>query len=282
MYVRDMGSRVKALRWYTAEALHQIQLLSCDYAELATWHASDHTAPFWRLYWHDRPGAEIVVANETIPLDPGKLVLIPPNTRFSSMTRRTVGQFLLHFRFEPAFIGNPGRIIQLKAGSRVTGVCREIVGQLRAEASGLSVSLRSHELIASVLRSIPNHQWSPRFVDSRMTEAVATIRARYPTRVPNRELAGSVGLGLRAFLRVFRRCTGRSPGVYLRDLRIDESCVLLHNSPTSLEEIAERTGFFDRAHFARVFSRQMNCPPARYRRMVNTDQQIRPGASRRS
>ena len=58
--VFHMPSKIEATSWRTAKLLHQIQILSCDLCEFTVWDVPDHCSPFWRLYWHDKRGAELM------------------------------------------------------------------------------------------------------------------------------------------------------------------------------------------------------------------------------
>jgi AraC-like DNA-binding protein len=131
-------------------------------------------------------------------------------------------------------------------------------------------------LAASALLELPAAEWSPRYEDPRVTQAVEAIAAAYPRRIGNVRLAREAHLHPSAFLRLFRQCTGHTPLQHLTSLRLEEACSMLHFDDASLDEIAEKTGFADRAYFTRVFSREMNCPPARYRKLVNVSNRLRP------
>ena len=110
-----MPSRIEATSWRTAKSLHQIQLLSGDLCEFTVWEAPDHCAPFRRLYWHDRRGAEVTVGGSTVPIRSGYLVLISPNTHFSSRLLRPVRQLFEHFIVEPHFRGAGDSVFQIRA-----------------------------------------------------------------------------------------------------------------------------------------------------------------------
>lgn len=47
------------------------------------WKSQQMAFPFWRLYWN-KSGRARVVYNRTSKLEPNKIILIPPNTPFST------------------------------------------------------------------------------------------------------------------------------------------------------------------------------------------------------
>ena len=278
IYIHDlnMASNLKAARWITARTLHQIQILSCDLCDFTRWELSDECAPFWRLYRHDKSGAEVNVAGKTIPILPGHITLVPPNTRFSSRLRNPVRQLFMHFLVEPRFPMHTDAVFQFAANGAVADCCDEIVRLLEVDAAGMRVSLLGQILVSMALLELPEQKWSPRFEDSRITDAVESIGRAYPAKVGNEALACAANMHPSAFIRLFRQCTGRTPLDYLMDMRLEEACTMLHFDDASLDEIAEKTGFGERGYFTRVFSRKMNCPPARYRRLVNVSNRLRP------
>ena len=272
----NMPSKIKALSWRTAKTLHQIQILSCDLCDFITWESPDHGAPFWRIYWHNKRGAEIVVGGKTVPIRPGYLVLIPPNTHFSSRLRNPVRQLFVHFLVEPRFRGRTDTVFQIRATKEQADCCRRISAQLVADTASISASLLSQILVSLALLELPANEWVPRFEDSRITQAVESITEAYPARIDNATLAREARMHPSAFIRLFRQCTGQTPLSHLMNLRLEEACNLLHYDEASLEEIADKTGFGERGYFTRIFSRDFNCSPAKYRRLVNVSNRLRP------
>lgn len=272
-----MSSNLKALSWRTAKTLHQIQILSCDLCEFETWEAPDHCAPFWRLYWHNKSGAEINLGTERVLLKRGHLVLIPPNTHFSSRLNNPVRQLFVHFLVEPKFKGGPRAFFQFKASPEQALYCKQIIKQIIADTASIRSSLLSQILVSLALLELPLKDWSRSFEDARITRAVELIEAKYPKKIPTAHLARQAGLHPSSFIRLFKQCTGHTPLDYLTSLRLEEACSMLHYDEATLEEIAERTGFGERGYFTRIFSRTLNCSPAKYRKLVNVSNRQRPG-----
>lgn len=274
----NMEANIKARDWLTAKTLHQIQILSCDLCHFTGWDCPDHCAPFWRLYRHDKRGGEISLGGKTIPIRPGSLVLIPPGTHYSSRLRNPVRQLFLHFLVEPRYKGRSGSVFQFPASGEQKELCGKIARLLQTNAADIRTSLFAQMLAASALLELPHEGWAPRYEDPRITQAVESIAAAYPARIDNKTLAREAHLHPAAFLRLFRQTTGHTPLRHHLNLRLEEACNLLHFDDASLDEIAEKTGFGDRGYFTRVFSREMNCPPAKYRSYVNVSNRLRPGA----
>ncbi len=85
------------------------------------------------------------------------------------------------------------------------------------------------------------------------------------------ELAQSCGMSEGHFSRSFRQEFGLPPARYRLLARLERAKQLLRESPLSLAEIAEATGFGDEWHFSHRFKRECGLPPGRYRRQSSLD-----------
>ena len=90
--------------------------------------------------------------------------------------------------------------------------------------------------------------------------------ARYATTTLNHELARMAGMSTGGFIRAFKSWFGLSPANYLINVRVREAGYLLINTEESIEQVAQKTGFPNRAYFTRAFSKVVGQPPAAFRR----------------
>lgn len=65
--------------------------------------------------------------------------------------------------------------------------------------------------------------------------------------------------------RMFRRCFGRTMTEYLHARRIDLAVAALATGEADIGRLALRLGYYDHAHFSRMFRRATGIPPSRYR-----------------
>ena len=84
------------------------------------------------------------------------------------------------------------------------------------------------------------------------------------------DVAKQFGMSLRNFNRRFLAATGKTPLHYLQGLRIEEGRDLLNNSNLSIAEVAEKVGYQDSKHFARLFRDTLGVTPRDYRRSVRS------------
>ena len=80
------------------------------------------------------------------------------------------------------------------------------------------------------------------------------------------ELAGLVGISPSYFSRAFKDATGLSPHQWLILARCERAKFLLMQSRSSLAEVALEVGFYDQAHFTRLFTQHIGVSPGLWRR----------------
>ncbi|MDT8390357.1 MAG: AraC family transcriptional regulator [Lentisphaeria bacterium] len=90
------------------------------------------------------------------------------------------------------------------------------------------------------------------------------------------EMAVHMGMSRSSFYRWAAPLLGCSPVQYLRQMRLEKSQELLHNTSLSIERIAECTGFSSRQHMWQEFSKQFQITPAQLRRQIKRISQDNP------
>jgi len=273
------------------------RLLCCRYWWMDEWKSQQMAFPYWRLYWN-RSGAAWVVYNKTIHLESDKIILIPPNTPFSTgienssvpselfyslkggrvesiemeeilEAQDTVLHMFTHFTLGYPFDSISPDIfvfdITQEQEKLIHSITRHLIkGQVKFEQSG---SLELYSLLFSVLHQLPPGIWENRKLDDRVLQGIRQMEQNKPmTEISNKQLASTAGMSVNAYARLFKEQTGYSPRKYLRRMRVEKSCNLLHHSDLSIEQIASACGFSDRYYFTRVFSNTMEASPGEYRK----------------
>ena len=80
------------------------------------------------------------------------------------------------------------------------------------------------------------------------------------------ELARRVGLSRTRFAERFHHFLGEPPMAYLARWRVKLGAELLHSTADSVAEVAANVGYGSEAAFNRAFKRELDCPPAQFRR----------------
>lgn len=84
-------------------------------------------------------------------------------------------------------------------------------------------------------------------------------------------LAEQAGVHEAHLAKTFRRLHGCSVGEYVRWLRLEEAKNRLRTTEAPIGDIAVDAGFYDQAHFSRVFRKTYGLPPSKYRKAMSDD-----------
>jgi AraC-like DNA-binding protein len=84
------------------------------------------------------------------------------------------------------------------------------------------------------------------------------------------DLARRVGLSRTRFAERFNHFLGEPPMSYLARWRVKLGAELLQSTEQSVAEVAATVGYGSEAAFNRAFKRELDCPPAQFRRRRNT------------
>lgn len=276
-----------------------INVHCCRYWWLRRWRHQRLSYPYWRLYWNKTGGA-YVYFEEKVFLDPEMLILIPPHTPFSTdisgdepddlndycmeggwinhrdketeaLEEGYIPHLFIHFNLGYAFDNSPPAIYSLPANSDQLYSIKTITGLLKRgnRYFGFRESLEIYDLICSSIKKIPGEHWGVSDVGSGILEIINYIQRHLNEPMDNTRLAGIVNMAPNSFARLFKQQTGHTPQVYIRKVRIDNACRLLHHSELTISQIAEDCGFSDRYYFTKVFSEMTHVSPALYRKKLH-------------
>ncbi len=97
-------------------------------------------------------------------------------------------------------------------------------------------------------------------------EVMRYVEEHLGERISLEQVADAVFLSRPYLSTLFKKETGKKFSSYLQEVRLEKSCIMLRNSRLSIGEIAEQAGFFDSAHFSKVFKEHYGCSPLEYRK----------------
>lgn len=253
--------------WYEAPVAIAPQILSCVYCVLERWDHDNMAAPYWRWYWNEDPGAYLIIDNKHMPVDPGRVMLIPPQTVCGTGSTGLVGHLFMHFTLGLDRTVTPGRIFTHQPAQTERARIRRLIRviALQAPGSALEISFLAQAMVNAALVTVPADYWAGSLPDRRMTRVLQHLREAGPG-TDNAALARDAGMNVNAFIRKFRQATGQTPHQYRLRLRIEQACGWLRAGAMTMDEIAEAAEFCDRFHFSRVFKQVTGVSPAKFRR----------------
>jgi len=245
-------------------------LLGYDYLALNDapnrWNYHSLTAPFWRVYWHNTAGAALRLNRQIIPIRPDHLYIIPSNVDFASLHHGHCRQLYIHFQLRhPHALRGPPIIILPLTRTRRHFVRRIIAGHGKSKTDLRQTALLIRALLETLIADLINRRLLFRNVDKRLLMILSYLEQHLAQRIDNKKMAALMHTHPQTILRLFQNEFGKSPQVYLRQLRVDKACWFLRFSEDSIKAIAEETGFCDRYHFTKVFTALMGQSPARFR-----------------
>jgi AraC-like DNA-binding protein len=270
-----------------------IKLQCCRYWILEEWECKDLSVPFWRIYYNNIPGAQICFNNIITELDKNKIVIIPPNTRFSTKLKEgklnfesisgrkfrkgdnlytiskenKVDHLFIHFS-----LGFP--LDYVKTGINVIP-CNDFTDQIISSIQhscmddtvfNFSECLTIKQLISFSILQLQDNIWKFGNIDSRVFNSMYHIESHYKEKITNEELAEKANMAVNSFARLFKTTTGISVQQHILKTRIEKSCDLMHHSNKTIDEIAFECGFSDRHHFSKIFKKVLNITPAYYKK----------------
>ncbi len=95
--------------------------------------------------------------------------------------------------------------------------------------------------------------------------AVNMIKKQYMKDISVQSLADTLGLERSYFSNIFRRDTGKSPGQFILDYRMEKAVELLKCEKYSVSVIAASVGYSDPFSFSRSFKNYFGVPPQKFK-----------------
>lgn len=261
------------------EAMTRLVLHGHERVRIGTDWAQIHTRnPFWRLYIHDREGAEVWDQGRVHPLAPGRVHLIPAWLTLNYFTRRPLAHFYVHFsliRWNRRVTRQlaPGPVsLPLDSPVGATWEAVQAAYDRDLEPSPMT-SMRVTALVQSALA-----QWLdtldqtevrralyPTGGGREVEPALSYIEGHLGQSIDNPTLAALCHLSVDHFIKVFGRVMGQTPGRYVSERRVAAAAQAIGFTDRSIEDIARSLGFANRFYFTRVFKQHLGVPPAAYR-----------------
>ncbi len=245
-----------------------IRILLCRLEVIEHWKYLNLSAPFWRIYANFNQGASITSARKKYVLEPGKFLLISPDTEYSSDHDNPFEHFYVHFQAGEPYDFCPGKIYSFDIAGEEQKLLNTITGYLKNPPESIrTISMPLLVLCYTLLASVPQSDLVESWNDRRVIDAINFIEKNMQQKITNETLAEIAGMSQNAFARLFKEQTGMSPQNFLAHKRVTKACMLLRYSKYSIEDVAEMSGFCDRYYFTRVFTNLRNISPAAFRKL---------------
>ena len=274
---------------------YELQLLCCRYWWLRHWEFAELSYPYWRVYHNSTSGAVITFDGRDYELTPGTIVVIAPNTSYSTrlfghpvpgqgyhlegarvesgssavveISSDCVYHLFIHFNIGVPYDNVLPGVFVFEVTEHLNRKLAQIMDCVKDEHVRFSFGsvLLIQSFIADLLAMMPVEMWDAVSTDGRIVEVLTHIGNHLEADLSNRAMASRARMATNAFHRLFVDEVGMPPPRYVKKKRIDQACILLHHSDYTIERVASETGFADRYHFSRIFKMITGISPALYR-----------------
>jgi AraC-like DNA-binding protein len=248
-----------------------VRILMVDRRTGFHWSFPDLRAPYWRFYWNFAGSAEIRVGERRIELQTETGYLIAPDTSFAAAGTE-LDHFYVHFTLPHAAHPQDGGVYPIERSSQLAPLVKELADQRTSQQSNETeapLALSAAGLVLCVLARVPAGAGAIPLSDPLVRAAVQAISSDPGRFVRSEEIARQVGCDERTLRRRFSALMDSTPVQFALRRRIEHSCMLLHFTDHSIDEIADQTGFCDRHHFSRVFRTHRGIGPAGFRAIAD-------------
>lgn len=298
-YQKKISDNRKIDPWDTKQEITEVRISvhCCRYWMLSEWECADLSFPFWRLY-HSLTGNSFVkYMNQQYELSPDKIVLVAPNTSFSShihlspqyLEERIVGkiihhlsevdllqsqglsdQLFIHFNLGFPYDKTHSGIFEIELNDYWKSQIKQIKIDRLVNPDSISAfsSMMINSLVFYALQGLRVESWEFPVFDSRILKVLSYIDSNIEKELTNEQLSRMVNLARNSFARLFRNALKCSVKKYIQQRRIEHSIRMLHHSNAAIEDVSIACGFYDRHHFSKVFKAQTGYSPAKYRQKL--------------
>lgn len=143
--------------------------------------------------------------------------------------------------------------------------------QISSAASRMKVKAYFYELLACLYeKGRFTNMESGEDYDSdnieRVKKVLGYIQANFHRRITGKELAELLLMNEQYFCRYFKRITGKTPTMYMNEVRIEKAAEYLVETNRKIIDIAVECGYENMGYFIRRFKEQKGMSPSKYRK----------------
>ncbi len=243
------------------------------------WNFSNVLSPFWRLYYNARKGHQVVFRDRVVELTPEHLVLIPDGQLFHCQGHTPVPTLWLAFNVARR-LRTEQRIPILLPPTRTERVLIGDIVQLfsrNRQAENRDRIFHAGMALLHIVLNRPEIQWQGD-VPAAVDQTVRYIEEHYAAPILIPRLARMAGVCTESLARSFKKCRGETIGRFIVKVRVREAAHLLLHTDATIDTVAEKTGFPNRAYLSRVFKKTTGEAPAEFRLRHRADSSKESGA----
>ncbi len=152
----------------------------------------------------------------------------------------------------------------------------EIIKEYFSKEIGFELAIKSHilNLLVLLLRNYVAKIFTPKQFNLKVERLnqfryiLNYIDGNFTEKITVNELANLFHVSNYHFCRLFKETTGKTVIEYINELRIKKATLLLKESSLSITEIALTCGFNDANYFSRIFKKNKNINPSKFKKQL--------------
>lgn len=212
------------------------------------------------IYWSSGKGT-YHINGVTYSYGPGCIANIPKGILHGIQREEDCRCFLLLYEVLGTDLPVPVGVFKLTSSQQ------EYIKNIESELSEnklyktTSITHNLSLLFISIARSI--HSGSPEA--AKIAHSVAHIENNLKGTIKLEDLAKMCNYSVRSYLRIFKNIIGSTPYEFILKSRLYLACKLLLDTEMSITQVSAECGFYDAAHFSRLFKKHLGMSPTQYR-----------------
>jgi len=224
-----------------------------------TFEKQSHSHDYHQLVFPLLGGARNLVAQEICRIGPGQCILHPAGVEHTYTPDENSKYLIADTDQLPDTLQVPD-VLVLTVPPPLQALCLFAEKQLDYRVNP-SLEESMGALFEELLREL---DFLPR-IDPRIARVIAYFDKDLSASLALGGLASIAGLSLSQFKALFKKETGKTPGEYLRDLRMEKARALLVHTDYPINIVAEMVGYYDASSFSHRFSSHFGFSPRSFR-----------------
>lgn len=233
------------------------------------WNRFDVVSPYSRLYFVHKHGGWLETKTGDVPLEPGKMYLVPPYFRINLRTKDKIEKFYYHFttRFDGIEIFEDlGQCLVLDMDESLLNRYLHVF-ESEEIADLLKFKSLIYETVAIFMKKYLPDLKNKLLIASKYKEIHKYIDSNLSMTLSAKSVSQALGISHISVSRSYSMDTGITLNKYIRSRIIYKSIDLLLHTDMRIKEIAGKLGFVDEFYFSRYFKKEMEYSPREYRRI---------------
>lgn len=241
------------------------------------WHDKNIICPNSKLYYVLRGEICVEAEGKKLIAREGDAMLIPSGIKHSyHLTELGFAEkYWFHFDLRIAqsnyfdCIDIP-RIKHLGTSASISALFRAVIGaNMQRPQDKLTSSSALLSLLAIYIGGAEYIE-APSEPPDETDKVISYIKKNYHESFTLEGLADMANLSPNYLLKKFRERTGLPPHKYINELRLERAKFLLEHTEKSVNSIMEEVGFWDSAHFSKLFKAKTGYAPSKFRRVLKS------------